>query len=142
MTFPGSRKPSGLIVITYGTFDLLHVGHVNLLARAKSMGSKLVVGLSTDDFNEIEKGKKTIVSYPQRKKILLSTKFVDLVFPEKSWDQKVSDIRKYKANIFVMGDDWKGEFDYLREYCKVLYLARTKGVSVSNIIIQIQQMRT
>ena len=94
-------------VLTYGTYDLLHVGHINLLKRARALGDKLVVALSTDDFNA-GKGKRAIFPYAERKQILESLRFVDLVIPEKNWEQKEEDIKKYDVDVFVMGDDWKG----------------------------------
>lgn len=115
-------------VITYGTFDVLHYGHVNLLKRAKALGDYLIVALSSDEFNKI-KNKKSYYTYEQRKKILEACRYVDLVIPENNWEQKISDIQTYKADIFVMGDDLKGKFDFLKEYCKVIYLPRTPDVS-------------
>ena len=115
-------------VITYGTFDILHFGHINLLKRAKALGDYLIVGLSTDEFNAI-KGKKSYYTYEQRKSILENLRFVDLVIPENNWAQKQDDIQKYQANIFVMGDDWKGKFDEFKLMFKVIYLPRTEGVS-------------
>lgn len=120
------------IVITYGTFDLFHIGHLRLLERMKQMGTKLYVGVSTDEFNEI-KGKKTLIPYEQRAEIVGSIKHVDKVFPEISWDQKVADIQKYGAALFVIGDDWKNKFDFLKEYCDVEYLERTEGISTTEI---------
>ena len=119
-------------IITYGTYDLLHVGHINLLKRAKEYGDFLIVGLSTEKFNKI-KGKKSILSYWQRKKILESIRYVDKVIPENNWRQKVKDVVKYKIDIFVMGSDWKNKFNFLEEYCKVVYLPRTKNVSTTII---------
>lgn len=119
-------------VITYGTFDLLHIGHINILRRAKELGDYLVVGLSTDSFNT-EKHKEAYHSYENRKHILESIRFVDEVIPEENWEQKVSDIKKHDIDIFVMGDDWKGKFDELEEYCQVIYLPRTIGISTSKI---------
>lgn len=119
-------------IITYGTFDLLHIGHINILRRCKSMGDSLIVGLSTDEFNN-KKNKSAYFKYEQRKEILQSIKYVDKVIPEENWDQKIEDIKKYNIDIFVIGDDWKGKFDYLKEYCKVIYLPRTEGVSTSDI---------
>ena len=121
-------------VITYGTFDLLHFGHTFLLNRAKALGDYLVVALSDDEFNEKEKNKKTYFSYSERKQLVEAVRYVDLVIPEKSWEQKVSDIQLYQADIFVMGDDWEGQFDYLKEYCEVVYLPRTLAVSTTQII--------
>ena len=119
-------------VITYGTFDLFHVGHVKLLARLKTLGDKLIVCLSTDEFNK-QKGKMALMSYSDREEVLKSIRYVDLVVPEISWDQKVDDIKKYDVQIFGIGDDWKGKFDYLREYCEVIYLERTYGISSTSI---------
>lgn len=120
------------VVLTYGTFDLFHVGHLNLLERLKGMGDKLVVGVSTDEFNAV-KGKKTVISYEDRVRIVSSLKFVDVVIPEHTWEQKKADIEKYNVSIFAMGSDWKGKFDSLKEYCQVEYLSRTEGVSSSDI---------
>ena len=117
-------------VITYGTFDVLHYGHVNLLKRAKALGDYLIVALSSDEFNVI-KNKKSYYTYEQRKMILEACRYVDLVIPENDWEQKINDIQKYQADIFVMGDDWKGKFDFLRDYCEVVYLPRTPDVSSS-----------
>ena len=114
-------------VITYGTFDTLHFGHIRLLQRAKKLGT-LTVGLSTDDFNR-EKGKISYMSYDERKSMLLELRAVDEVVPEKNWDQKSSDINKYQIDIFTMGDDWKGEFDFLAQFCRVQYLERTPSIS-------------
>jgi len=119
-------------VITYGTFDLFHIGHLNLLKRAKELGDKLIVAVSTDEFNMI-KGKKSIIPFEQRVEIVRSIKYVDLVIPEVSWEQKVADILKYNVDIFVMGEDWEGKFDYLKQYCEVVYLPRTKGISTTEI---------
>lgn len=119
-------------IITYGTFDLLHVGHVRLLERAKALGDYLVVGLSTDAFNEM-KHKSSFLPFEQRKEILEAIKYVDLVIPESNWEQKVDDIQRYGIDTFVIGDDWQGEFDFLNEYCEVVYLGRTKDLSTSSI---------
>ena len=119
-------------VITYGTFDLLHIGHINLLRRAKELGDYLIVGLSSDEFNLL-KGKKAFFDFNERKKILESIKYVDNVIVENSWEQKILDIKKYNVDILVMGDDWLGKFDYLKEYCKVIYLPRTKNISTTFI---------
>ncbi len=115
-------------VITYGTYDVLHFGHINLLKRAKALGDYLIVGLSTDEFNAI-KGKKSFYSYEQRKKILEAIRYVDLVIPEDNWGQKIKDIKEYKADIFVMGSDWENKFNELKEVCEVVYLPRTEDVS-------------
>ena len=119
-------------VLTYGTFDLLHWGHVNLLKRARELGDHLTVGLSTDAFNEI-KHKESYNKYEHRKLILESIRYVDLVIPEMSWEQKVQDILSHNIDIFVMGDDWKGKFDGLKEFCEVIYLPRTTGISTTQI---------
>ena len=117
-------------VITYGTYDLLHYGHINLLRRAKAQGDYLIVGLSTDDFNRLEKHKTTYFSYEQRKQLLESIRYVDLVIPEENWQQKRSDMHEYHIDTFVMGDDWKGKFDFLKEEgVEVVYLPRTPEIS-------------
>lgn len=121
-------------VITYGTFDLLHYGHINLLRRAKALGDYLVVVLSTDEFNWKEKKKKCYFSYEERKVLLEAIRYVDLVIPEESWEQKKNDIHEYHIDIFVMGDDWTGKFDYLEaEGCSVVYLPRTPEISTTQI---------
>ncbi len=120
-------------VITYGTFDLLHYGHINLLRRAKEQGDYLIVALSTDEFNWKEKGKKCYFTYDQRKKLLEAIRYVDLVIPENSWEQKASDVKEFKVDTFVMGDDWKGKFDFLKELCEVIYLPRTPEISTTQI---------
>ena len=121
-------------IITYGTFDLLHYGHINLLKRAKEMGDYLIVGLSTDEFNWNEKRKKCYFTYEQRKKLLESIRYVDLVIPEKSWNQKIEDVKEFKADVFVIGNDWKGKFDFLKdEGCEVVYLDRTPEISTTII---------
>ena len=121
-------------VITYGTFDLLHYGHINLLRRAKEYGDYLIVGLSTDDFNR-EKGKESYFTYDERKSLIESCRYVDLVIPENNWEQKKDDVKKYFVDTVVMGSDWAGSdrFDYLKEYCEVVYLPRTEGVSTTKI---------
>lgn len=118
-------------VITYGTFDLFHLGHLRLLQRAAGLGERLVVGVSTDEFNKV-KGKKCIQPYFERAEIISALAVVDQVFPEENWEQKIGDIALFNATVFTMGDDWKGRFDYLREYCQVVYLERTEGVSTSD----------
>ena len=120
-------------IITYGTFDLLHYGHINLLQRAKELGDYLIVALSTDEFNWNQKQKKSYFAYEERKRLLEAIRYVELVIPEENWEQKVSDIQEFKADIFVMGDDWKGKFDFLKEYCQVVYLTRTPEISSSQI---------
>lgn len=119
-------------VLTYGTYDLLHYGHINLLKRAKDLGDYLVVALSTDEFNAL-KHKQAHFSYEERKLILEAIKYVDEVIPENSWEQKVEDVKKHNIDVFVMGDDWKGSFDFLKEFCRVVYLERTEGISTSKI---------
>lgn len=119
-------------IITYGTFDLYHVGHVRLLKRLSEMGDRLVVGISTDEFNEV-KGKRSVYSYEERAEIVSSSQYVDLVFPENCWSQKESDIKKHGADIFVMGDDWSGKFDHLKDNCNVVYLPRTENISTTKI---------
>ena len=120
-------------VITYGTFDLLHYGHINLLRRAKALGDYLIVVLSTDEFNWNEKQKKCYVSYEIRKQLLEAIRYVDLVIPEENWEQKVSDVKEYHIDTFVMGDDWAGKFDFLKPYCEVVYLPRTPEISTTQI---------
>ena len=120
-------------VITYGTFDLFHLGHLNLLARARALGDRLVVCLSTDEFNLKMKDKVTAIPYSDRKKILEALRCVDLVVPENSWEQKMSDIKQYDVSTFVIGDDWVGKFDFLKPYCEVCYLPRTQQISTSEI---------
>jgi glycerol-3-phosphate cytidylyltransferase len=119
-------------VITYGTFDLFHIGHLELLKRLRAMGDKLIVAVSTDEFNSL-KGKKTIIPYEQRAEIVRNIKGVDLVIPEESWEQKIKDIEKYKVDTFVIGNDWEGKFDFLKEYCEVIYLDRTDGISSTQL---------
>ena len=114
-------------IITYGTFDVLHYGHINLLKRARALGDYLIVGLSTDEFNLI-KQKESFYTYEQRKTILEACRYVDLVIPEDTWEQKVSDIKKYQADVFVMGNDWSHKFDFLQDFCEVVYLKRTPDV--------------
>ena len=120
-------------VITYGTFDLLHYGHINLLRRAKAQGDYLIVVLSTDEFNWKSKHKKCYFSYEKRKQLLEAIRYVDLVIPENSWEQKVSDVQAFQVDTFVMGDDWEGKFDFLKDYCDVVYLPRTPEISSSQI---------
>jgi glycerol-3-phosphate cytidylyltransferase len=125
-------------VITYGTFDLFHYGHLKILERAKALGDYLIVAVSTDEFNAI-KGKKCVYPYEQRAKIVEAIKYVDLVISEENWEQKVADIQKYKIDIFVMGSDWEGKFDELAQFCKVVYLPRTPGISSTEIKQNCQQ---
>ena len=126
-------------VITYGTYDLLHPGHIRLLKRAKALGDRLIVALSTDEFNWNEKQKKSYYTYEQRKELLEAIKYVDLVIPENNWDQKRTDVHKYGVDVFVMGDDWAGKFDFLKEEgCEVVYLSRTPGISTTQIKTELQ----
>ena len=120
-------------VITYGTFDLLHYGHINLLERAKALGDYLIVALSTDEFNRDSKDKICYFHYEERKKMLEALRAVDLVIPEENWEQKINDIKEFRIDTFVMGDDWKGKFDFLKPYCDVVYLPRTPEISTSQI---------
>ena len=120
-------------VITYGTFDLLHYGHINLLRRAKAQGDYLIVALSTDEFNWNEKQKKSYFTYEERKAMLEAIRYVDLVIPEDNWEQKKTDVGKYNVDVFVMGDDWEGKFDFLKEQCEVVYLSRTPEISTTKI---------
>ena len=126
-------------VITYGTFDLLHYGHINLLQRAKSYGDYLIVVLSTDEFNWQEKKKKCYFSYEQRKKLLEAIRYVDLVIPEENWEQKIQDVCTYHVDTFVMGDDGNGKFDFLRDYCEVIYLPRTPEISTTQIKTELKK---
>ena len=119
-------------VITYGTFDLFHIGHLKLLQRLSKLGDKLIVAVSTDEFNAI-KGKKTIIPFSQRAEIVSNIKCVDMVIPESNWEQKIDDIKKYNIDIFAIGDDWKGKFDFLKEHCEVVYLDRTEGISSTQL---------
>ncbi len=119
-------------VITYGTFDLLHVGHINILKRAKDLGDYLVVAVSTDEFNSL-KHKEAYHSYEDRKLILEAIKYVDEVIPENTWDQKREDVKNHNIDTFVMGHDWEGEFDFLKDLCEVVYLPRTEGISTTKI---------
>ena len=121
-------------VLTYGTFDLLHYGHIRLLKRAKALGDYLIVALSTEEFNSL-KGKKTYHDYETRKEMLEAMRYVDLVIPEENWEQKANDVKEYHVDIVVMGSDWEGseKFEYLKEYCDVVYLDRTEGISTTKI---------
>ena len=126
-------------ILTYGTFDLLHYGHIRILKRAKELGDYLVVALSTDEFNAI-KGKTAYHNYETRKKMLEAIRYVDLVIPENNLEQKVQDIKDYKIDVVVMGSDWadSDKFDYLKEYCDVVFLERTPGVSTTQIKSDLQ----
>lgn len=121
-------------ILTYGTFDLLHYGHIEILRRAKALGDYLVVALSTDEFNE-SKGKTAYHSYETRKKMLEAIRYVDLVIPEDNWEQKLNDVKEYHIDTVVMGADWAGsdKFDYLKDYCELVFLDRTPGVSTTSI---------
>ncbi len=119
-------------VLTYGTYDLLHIGHINLLRRAKALGDYLIVGLSTDEFNAV-KGKKAYHSFEERKQLLEAIKYVDLIVEENSWADKKIHIKQYNVDIFVMGSDWTGKFDELSDLCQVIYLPRTEGISTTKI---------
>ena len=119
-------------VITYGTFDLFHIGHLRLLQRVKKLGQHLTVAVSTDEFNSI-KGKKTLIPYEQRKEIVENVKCVDLVIPETCWEQKEINIKTFDIDIFAMGDDWEGKFDSLKDFCEVVYMPRTDDISSTEI---------
>lgn len=119
-------------ILTYGTFDLFHVGHVRIFKRLREMGDRLIVGISTDEFNKA-KGKSSLFTYEQRVEIVGSNRYVDLVIPEYSWDQKLDDVRKYDVDLFAIGEDWKGKFDFLSNLCEVIYLPRTENISSSMI---------
>ena len=124
-------------VITYGTFDLFHIGHLNILKRAKALGDYLVVAVSTDDFNRI-KGKKCAIPDYERMAIVEAIKYVDEVIPENDWEQKIKDVQEHNIDIFVMGADWEGKFDFLKDYCEVVYLPRTDGISTTQIKQQLK----
>ena len=119
-------------IITYGTFDLLHYGHINILKRAKELGDYLIVAISTNEFNRL-KGKNCYFSYEERKQLVESIRYVDLVIPENNWKQKIEDIKEYKIDTFAIGNDWSGEFDFLKDYCEVVYLERTPEISTTKI---------
>lgn len=119
-------------VITYGTFDLLHHGHIHLLRRAKALGDHLTVALSTDEFNSL-KGKSCYHPYDDRASVLEAIRYVDEVIPETNWEQKIEDVQSRQIDVFVIGDDWEGKFDFLKPYCEVVYLARTPGISTTQI---------
>jgi len=119
-------------VLTYGTFDMFHVGHLRLLERLKKLGDRLIVGVSTDEFNDL-KGKKTLIPYEQRAEIVSALSVVDLVIPESNWEQKIDDIARHEVAIFAMGDDWTGKFDFLNSHCEVKYLSRTSDISTTKL---------
>ena len=120
-------------IITYGTFDLFHIGHLEILRRAKELGDYLVVVISTDEFNWDEKQKKCIYPYEDRAEIVKAIRYVDEVIPETCWEQKKTDVAKHDIDVFVMGDDWEGKFDFLNDQCEVVYLPRTAGISSTQI---------
>lgn len=126
-------------VITYGTYDILHRGHINLLRRARGLGDYLIVGLSTDGFNEV-KGKHAFFSYDDRLLVLKAVRYVDQIIPERTWEQKITDVVELGVDVFVMGDDWRGEFDFLERYCEVVYLPRTHGISTTGIREQLRDL--
>jgi glycerol-3-phosphate cytidylyltransferase len=125
-------------ILTYGTYDLFHYGHLRLLQRARELGDFLIVGVSSDEFN-IGKHKQCVYPYQERAAIVEAIRYVDLVIPEQTWDQKVRDVVDYKVDIFVMGSDWEGQFDFLKEHCRVLYLPRTPSISSTEIKVNIRQ---
>ncbi len=124
-------------VLTYGTFDLFHIGHLNLLKRARALGDKLIVAVSTDEFNA-GKGKTTLMPFEHRVELLRSVRFVDEVIAETCWEQKVTDVQRLGVDVFVIGDDWQGKFDFLREFCEVVYLPRTDNISSTDLKKAIQ----
>lgn len=124
-------------VLTYGTFDLFHIGHLNLLKRARELGDKLVVAVSTDEFNAT-KGKTTLMPFEHRVELVRSVRFVDEVIAESNWEQKINDVQRHKVDVFVMGSDWQGKFDFLKPYCEVVYLPRTDNVSSTDLKKAIQ----
>lgn len=128
-------------ILTYGTFDVLHAGHIRLLARAKALGNRLIVGLSTDAFNTL-KHKSSLLDFDNRRIVLEAVRYVDLVIPEGNWDQKLTDVRHYNVDIFVMGDDWEGKFDFLKPECEVVYLPRTEKISSTGIREELRGLET
>jgi len=120
------------IILTYGTFDMFHIGHLRLLQRLSKLGDELIVAVSSDEFNEI-KNKTVLIPYDQRAEIVQNISCVDKVIPEHNWEQKILDVQKYNVDVFAMGDDWTGEFDFLQEYCEVVYLERTKDISTTQL---------
>jgi len=118
-------------IITYGTYDLLHIGHISMLRRCRDLGDRLIVALSTDEFNLRMKQKICIQSFAERKEILEAIRYVDLVIPEENWEQKITDVSRYDIAVFAIGDDWTGKFDFLRDHCEVVYLPRTEGISTT-----------
>lgn len=128
-------------VITYGTFDLFHIGHLNILRRARELGDSLIVAVSTDEFNT-GKHKQCVYPYEHRAQIVEAIKYVDRVIPETSWDQKIEDVKKHSIDVFVIGHDWQGKFDFLKEYCEVVYLPRTESISTTHIKKTVQNGRS
>lgn len=126
-------------VLTYGTFDVLHAGHIRLLARAKALGDRLIVGLSTDAFNAL-KHKSSLLDFDNRRIVLEAVRYVDMVFPEGNWDQKLEDVQRYNVDVFVMGDDWEGKFDFLKPACEVVYLERTEHISSTLIRDELKRL--
>lgn len=126
-------------VITYGTFDLFHIGHLNILRRAKELGDYLIVAISSDAFNLNEKNKVCQISDQDRMEIVRAIRYVDEVILEENWEQKIQDVQKYDIDVFVIGDDWSGKFDYLKEFCEVIYLPRTEGISSSRIKAELKK---
>jgi glycerol-3-phosphate cytidylyltransferase len=120
------------VVLTYGTFDLLHPGHIRILKKAKALGDFLIVGLSTDEFNT-RKHKRSFLDFAEREEILEAIIYVDKILPEECWEQKIEDVKNNNVDVFVMGDDWKGEFDFLNDYCEVVYLERTPDISTTQL---------
>jgi glycerol-3-phosphate cytidylyltransferase len=125
-------------VITYGTYDLLHRGHINLLRRARALGDHLTVGISTDEFNAL-KDKQAYYTFEERRLVLEAVRYVDEVIPEDTWEQKVDDVQRHGIDVFVMGDDWSGHFDHLKPFCEVVYLSRTEGISTTQIKLELGQ---
>ena len=119
-------------IITYGTFDMFHIGHLKLLQRLANLGDKLIVAVSSDEFNQL-KNKTVLIPYEQRAEIVANIKCVDMVIPEHNWEQKVEDVKKYDVDVFAIGDDWEGKFDFLKEHCEVVYLERTKDISTTQL---------
>lgn len=128
------------VILTYGTFDLFHVGHLRLLRRLADLGDRLIVACSTDEFNQ-GKGKMTAIPFKHRVEILEGCRYVDQVIAEENWDQKRSDVQRYNVDLFAMGNDWKGKFDFLGDLCDVLYLPRTENISTTELKKLIQTMR-
>lgn len=120
------------VVITYGTFDLFHIGHLNLLRRLRALGDALIVAVSSDEFNR-GKGKQTVIRYEERAEIVRALRCVDWVIPETAWEQKLEDVQRYHVSVFGMGDDWRGKFDFLQPHCEVVYLPRTSNISSTSI---------